>query len=449
MAGPHRLVAAARNVLKAEFATLPVGAPVVLAVSGGGDSMALAASAQFAARENLLDLHAVVVDHGIRAESAQEAAEVAKRLVQIGLKAQVLRLANDAQSDDGEFHDGDINSAEVNNAADTNRNIRDGKAEDTDDVATAGIVNADIIKVNTHAFTGSGEGPEGAARRGRYLALAQTARKLGKTAGMAQPALVLLGHNANDQAESVILGLGRGSGARSISGMPRSGPLPICPDVPMLRPLLGFTHSELCTICDELGITYVEDPSNQLDGPWRTAAGEPLRRSRVRHEVLPLLESVLAGGVIGALGRTAALLQEDGAALDFYADLAWQASVQIIEKATENTENTGGCENLELKSETDKADDKAASNPLRAGEVPRAIEIEIACEKLAQYPRAIRTRVLRKAFLASGGRGGELVFWHLDRLDRLVKNRENNRSLDLPGVFVVKNHHILKFVPRD
>lgn len=370
MAGPHRIVAAARNVLKTEFSVLEVGSPVVLAVSGGADSMALAVSAQFAARQNLLALHAVVVDHGIRAESAQEAALVVRRLTKLGISAQSVKIS-----------------------------------------AVQKIEEENIGTVQN-------EGPEGSARRGRYLALARIARELGQQHSQKKPALVLLGHNADDQAESVILGLGRGSGARSIAGMPRAGRLPICPDVPMLRPLLDFTHAQMQTICTELGVEYVEDPSNQLDGPWRTAAGTPLRRARVRHEVLPLLDEVLGGGAVNALCRTAKLIQEDGEALTYYVQIAAKNCVIKQREATENLENNSVAE-----------------------------IVEISCLKLADYPRAIRTRVLRQAFLASGGRGGELVFWHLDTLDRLVKTHENNRSIDLPGVKAVKNQHIIKFMP--
>ncbi|WP_353065221.1 tRNA lysidine(34) synthetase TilS [Arcanobacterium hippocoleae] len=377
MAGPHPLVAAARNALRAEFSAFAIGAPVVLAVSGGADSMALAASAQYAARENLLQLHSVVVDHGIRSESAQEAAEVQQRLTQMGIRAQVISLS---QLD-----------------------------------PALGAASLPTLQTETAQYR---EGPEGAARRGRYQALAQVARELGARSGNTRPAVVLLGHNRNDQAESVLLGLGRGSGGRSIAGMPRAGALPIFPDVPMLRPLLDFTHSQLQTICQELAITYVEDPSNHLDGPWRTAAGDPLRRARIRHEVIPLLEDVLAEGVVEALGRTARILQDDGAALDAYAQQAWAQTVET--------------------------EDRMQQSP----SVPEKRMIQISCLKLENYPRAIRTRVLRTAFLASGGRGGELVFWHLDRLDRLVRNRQNNLKIDLPGVCAVKNQHILKFIPR-
>ncbi|XCB29407.1 tRNA lysidine(34) synthetase [Arcanobacterium hippocoleae] len=424
MAGPHRLVAAARNVLKTEFAKLAVGAPVVLAVSGGADSMALAVSAQFAARENLIDLHAVVVDHGIRAESAAEAAEVHKRLSSLGIKAQVVRIDLRRIQKPAEL----IAASGINSETDYEsiETLREGSEiyheSDADNVSSAYNI-------------GANSGPEGEARSGRYRALAQIARELGNKWNQTgdSPALVMLGHNANDQAESVLLGLGRGSGARSICGMPQSGNLPVCPDVPMVRPLLSFTHAELQTICHELAVEYVEDPSNQLTGPWRTAAGTPLRRARVRHELLPLLEDVLDGGVVGALGRTAAMLQEDGSALDFYADLAWNDvcvdavnpqseaanlnsrtanprsdtvnpySGAVNTENTVNAESTANTENVYSGTGSEKGSrnlgtDGSFNRENNAGNQTSGTAVEIACKKLAPYPRAIRTRVLRMAF---------------------------------------------------
>ncbi|UXA17633.1 tRNA lysidine(34) synthetase TilS [Mycobacterium sp. SMC-4] len=156
----------------------------------------------------------------------------------------------------------------------------------------AGCVAAQIITVQV----GERGGPEAAARTARYDALDR--------ARAGRP--VLLAHTLDDQAETVLLGLGRGSGARSIAGM---RPL----DPPWCRPLLGVRRALTRTACTEAGLTPWDDPHNS--DPRYT-------RVRLRTEVLPLLEDVLAGGVAEALARTATALREDNDALDAIAGTA-------------------------------------------------------------------------------------------------------------------------------
>lgn len=155
-----------------------------------------------------------------------------------------------------------------------------------------GCVQARVLRVQV----GSQGGPEAAARTARYRAL-DAAR------GQAP---VLLGHTLDDQAETVLLGLGRGSGARSIAGMRACDP-------PWCRPLLGVRRAVTQAACAELDLIPWDDPHNH--DPRFT-------RVRLRTEVLPLLEDVLNGGVAEALARTAAALREDTDALDLLADRA-------------------------------------------------------------------------------------------------------------------------------
>jgi tRNA(Ile)-lysidine synthase len=117
---------------------------------------------------------------------------------------------------------------------------------------------------------------------------------------------VLLAHTLDDQAETVLLGLGRGSGSRSIAGMRPCDP-------PWYRPLLGIRRALTHAACAELGLTPWQDPHN---------ADRRFTRTRLRTEVLPLLEEVLGGGVAEALARTATALREDTDTLD---ELARQA----------------------------------------------------------------------------------------------------------------------------
>lgn len=149
-----------------------------------------------------------------------------------------------------------------------------------------GCVEARVLRVEV----GSSGGPEAAARTARYASL-EAARE-------GRP--VLIAHTLDDQAETVLLGLGRGSGARSIAGMRPSDP-------PWCRPLLGVRRTVTHAACEELGLEPWHDPHN---------AESRFTRVRLRAEVLPLLEDVLGGGVAEALARTAASLREDVEALD-------------------------------------------------------------------------------------------------------------------------------------
>ena len=149
-----------------------------------------------------------------------------------------------------------------------------------------GCVDARVLRTEI----GSVGGPEAAARTARYQVL--DAARAG--------AKVLIAHTLDDQAETVLLGLGRGSGARSIAGMQPYDP-------PWCRPLLGVRRTTAAGACAELGLTPWHDPHN---------TDPRFTRVRLRREVLPLLEDVLGGGVAEALARTATGLREDTDSLD-------------------------------------------------------------------------------------------------------------------------------------
>jgi tRNA(Ile)-lysidine synthase len=159
-----------------------------------------------------------------------------------------------------------------------------------------GCVDAQVLCVEV----GSSGGPEAAARSARYSAL--DAARAG--------APVLLAHTLDDQAETVLLGLGRGSGPRSIAGMQPHDP-------PWCRPLLGVRRAVTVGACAELGLTPWQDPHN---------ADPRFTRVRLRTEILPALEEVLGGGVAEALARTATALREDTGLLD---ELAARAAASM------------------------------------------------------------------------------------------------------------------------
>lgn len=149
-------------------------------------------------------------------------------------------------------------------------------------------------------------GPEAAARDARYAALDAAAERHGAAA-------VLLGHTRDDQAETVLLGLARGSGIRSLSGMAAaSGPAGR-----YRRPFLQLDRQTARKACLVQSLPVWDDPHN-IDPAYT--------RSRLRHEGLPALEKALGKGVVEALARTAQLSRDDADALDTWAAQADRAA---------------------------------------------------------------------------------------------------------------------------
>jgi tRNA(Ile)-lysidine synthase len=209
-------------------------------------------------------------------------------------------------------------------------------------------------------------GPEASARTARYAALADAAHRTGAAA-------VLLAHSRDDQAESVLLGLARGSGPRSLAGMPE------CRGA-YRRPLLGVGRATLRAACAALGLQPWDDPQN---------ADPAYARARVRHQALPALEAALGPGVAEALARSARQFRADAELLD---DLA----------------------------------------AVQAGQV-RCDDGSWEADRLAALPEALRTRVLRQAAIAAGCPPGALTAGHVEALESLVTSWRGQRWTDLPG----------------
>ena len=227
-------------------------------------------------------------------------------------------------------------------------------------------------------------GPEAAARDARYAALDAAAERRGAAA-------VLLGHTRDDQAETVLLGLARGSGTRSLAGMAAVSGV----GGRYRRPFLLLDRDTVRQGCLAQGITVWEDPHNH--DPAYT-------RSRVRHEALPVLEKSLGKGVVEALARTAQLSRDDADALD-----QWAADAQA-----------------------DVAGDDGSLD------VPR----------LYALPPAVRRRVLRRAAVAAGAPPGFLFARHIEEVDRLVTGWHGQKALNLPGgVAVLRTNGRLFFSP--
>jgi len=329
--GPHPAVAAIRlavrrvlhDVLNEHSAphTAPDDAshapPLVLvACSGGADSMALASALAFEAPKLGVRAGGVTVDHGLQTGSDLRAAEVVARLT-------ALRL---------------------------------------DPVESAAV------------HVGRDGGPEAAARDARYAALDAAADRHGAAA-------ILLGHTRDDQAETVLLGLARGSGIRSLSGMAATSGV----GGRYRRPFLRLDRQTARTACMAQSLPVWDDPHNT--DPAYT-------RSRLRHEGLPALEKALGKGVVEALARTAQLSRDDADALD-----TWAAQAEATVRD------------------------------------PAGL---LECAKLYALPPAVRRRVLRRAAIEAGAPAGSLFARHIEEVDRLITGWRGQGEINLPGRVVAQ-----------
>jgi len=208
------------------------------------------------------------------------------------------------------------------------------------------------------------DGLEASARRARYKVFHQFIDSY-------QPKYFFLAHTLNDQAETALLGLARGSGARSLSGMATQNNL-------FVRPLLKITRQMSEAACTEAGIDFWSDPHNQ---------DLKFARVRVRKNVLPILEENLGPGVTEALVRTADLLRDDADALDGFAN---EFFTQIDPK------------NLKI-------------------------------SDLERLPKAIRSRVLRLAIYQVGAPLGSLTAEHIEAAEALISNWHGQKEVSLPG----------------
>ncbi|WP_217247778.1 tRNA lysidine(34) synthetase TilS [Streptomyces sp. AC602_WCS936] len=336
--GPHPAVAAIRLAVRRVLHDIltelntPAGVPattaaermperpptplVLVACSGGADSMALASALAFEAPRLGVRAGGVTVDHGLQSGSDLRAEEVVLRLRELGLDP----------------------------------------------------VEATAVSV------GRSGGPEAAARDARYAALDDAAARHGAAA-------VLLGHTRDDQAETVLLGLARGSGIRSLSGMAAvSGA-----GGRYRRPFLQVDRQTARKACMVQSLPVWDDPHN---------ADPAYTRSRLRHEGLPALEKALGKGVVEALARTAQLSRDDADALDAWARQA-EAGV------------------------------RDASGVLE-------------CAKLYALPPAVRRRILRRAAIDAGAPAGALFARHIEEVDRLITGWRGQGAINLPGKVVAR-----------
>lgn len=314
-------IADVRRAVRESFgaAGLVAGDLVMVACSGGADSLALAAATAFEAPRAELRSGAIVIDHAMQKGSGIVAAETAQKLAKLGLYPVEIRTV----------------------------------------------------------VVGSEGGPEAAARTARYAALDKVAEEAGANS-------ILLGHTLNDQAETVLMGLARGSGAKSLNGMARVSGL-------YLRPLLGIKREVTEAFCTDSGLEPWHDPMNK---------DEAYTRVRVRQNLLPALEAELGPGIAEALARTAETLREDDEVL---AELAMAAYLKVAKE--------GGT------------------------------QIGIGVQEFKDLPLAIRHRVVALAAVVL--QAPMLARVHILAIDELVDSWHGQKPLTLPGIRVERTGETL------
>lgn len=208
------------------------------------------------------------------------------------------------------------------------------------------------------------DGMEASARRARYQIFHQFIDTY-------QPKHFFLAHTLNDQAETVLLGLARGSGARSLAGMAVENNL-------FVRPLLKIFRNQTEAACQEMNTAFYSDPQNN---------DLKFTRVKVRKNVLPTLEENLGPGVMQALVRTADLLRDDADALDSFA--------------------------LEFFNQVDS--------------------YNLKVHDLERLPKAIRSRVLRLAIYKAGAPAGSLSADHINQAEALISQWHGQKEVSLPG----------------
>ena len=287
---------------------------VLVALSGGPDSLALAAAAAFEGPRAGLRMGAITIDHQLQPDSVAQAERAAAQARELGL---------------------------------------------------------DPVIVETVEVVDDGAGPEASARAARYGAIERVSERVGAKH-------VLLGHTLDDQAETVLLGLARGSGGKSLHGM-------AAVNGQLVRPLLGMRRAETVQACADQGLDPWHDPHND---------DERFKRVRIRKTVMPMLEAELGPGIAEALARTATTLREDSETLDA---LASEWAHEIIDR-----DATG--------------------------------RITLDVGGLVTQPAALRQRICR--LVAEQGFGVSLTRAHTMAVSSLATEWRGQGPIDLPGIRV-------------
>lgn len=344
-----------------EHDPLPDAPLVLVACSGGRDSMALAAVARTVCASLGVRCGAVIVDHGLQSGSERVARETAERCERLGLAPVTLRAVQ----------------------------VRE-----------------------------SGSGVEAAARDARYRALAAAAREYDASA-------VLLAHTRDDQAETVLLGLLRSGGIDAIAGMPstfnRDG-------VPFVRPFLELGRADTTAICEQLRMTWWDDPTNGEAAEGPLDARYPLR-SRIRHDLMPALARFMGADVSAVLARGARSARHDKEYLDAEAERAL-ADVACFADTAGAAGAAGAAE-------------PAGADAVRAGECrERRAALLFDARKLGALHPAIRRRVIVHGLASVGVAGNQR---QVEAVERLAVDWHGQGAVNLSGGYSAnRQKHVIR-----
>lgn len=299
-----------QNAVQNLLKDFDAGDYVLVGCSGGADSLALAWTTLVVGKRLELKTGVIIVDHQLSPESNSVALNAKKQCEDLGIEEVIIKKVNVEQ---------------------------------------------------TH------EGLEAAARIARYEAFENVLQETNAQ-------VILLAHTQDDQAETVLMRLTRGSGAKSLSGMAQvSGKY--------LRPFLHLRKKLVHDSLDLIGLKAWQDPAN---------TDHQFLRVKVRHELMPKIVEVLGESAISSLDKTSQLLRLDNQALEDLAQQFFESQKDVKTKGLEISE-------------------------------------------LEKLPEAIRTRVLRICAIASGVHPGPFSFEHIEAIDALVKNWHGQGNVDLPG----------------
>ena len=364
------VVAAVQEIVPAALAETGL-TKLAVGLSGGPDSLALAAAVAHVKSSPdsplaQIEVTAHIVDHGLQPDSAAVATKAAAQAEALGLVARVSRVQV-TPTPDG--------------------------------------LEADARRARYGALLGDGCAPPARPRvagsgglpplgRNDICLPRQTRRRAAGSDDVPPPPaaamgpeaaeLVVVGHTLDDQAETVLLGLARGSGLRSLAGMPvRSGRL--------VRPLLGVRRAQTLQACRDWGLTPWFDPMN---------ADTRFGRTRVR-TALATLEEALGPSLTEALARTAYLADRDATYLEAQAAAAWQGV---------------------------------------------AIGESLGAVRLAALPEALRGRVILLWLRHAGSH--DVGAHHVTAVERLALDWHGQDGVDVPGGRVERRDGRLIFEPR-
>ena len=286
---------------------------------------------------------------------------------------------------------------------------------------------------------GGANGPEGEARLLRWGLLARAATAEAKAQGKAR-AVILTGHTLDDQAETVLLRLARGSSLRSIAAMRefesldcQTG-LPLrfawreedsgvdaAVDLGLARPLLGIRRELTQAACEQAGLVAVNDPSNRMEGPVKTAAGQPLPRAAIREQVMPALAAALGQDPAPALARLAGQAAADDTILEM---LAGEVFWEVL------------------------SDEPGDGEPGDSVKLDLTVIEGYKSHDLIRYSAPVLRRVVRRASLLAGARVDSLTAAHLRGVVGLIHDGHGQGSLALPVITVTRRGNFLEFVGR-